>query len=206
MPTSRNFKKNNVAAIITPRIKDIGAGLFKLGSGRPGDYNGFMLYAAPYAHIGETKADVTQVPADPRSQLQPLAAKNYMAAVEIENKQTDGAAQAKRHELFQVTRKQSLDGLKKEKNEKPEDFELRKKALEIQLGETEWFFAESQKAHLGLLIDRNAGTGKLDFDLTPIAGTAPGAIDRPVADQGQPFREYREERRSDSFRPAQPSA
>src|ERR1700722_16107065 len=150
------FKKDNVAAIITPRIKNIGGDLFKLGSGRPGDYNGFMLYAAPYAHIGETKADVTQVPADPRPDLQPLAAKNYMAAVELENKQTDAASQAKRHELFQVTRKQSLDGLKKEKSEKPEDFELRKKALEIQLGETEWFFAEAQKAHLGLAVDRNA--------------------------------------------------
>src|SRR5579872_4174849 len=165
------FKKDNVASIITPRIKQIQPNLFKLGSGRPGDYNGFMLFAEPYAHIGETKADVTEIPADPRSELQPLVAKNYMAAVELENKQTDAASQAKRHELFQVTRKQSLDGLKKDKNEKPEDFELRKKTLEIQLGETEWFFAEAQKAHVGLLVDRNAGTGKLDLDLTPIAGT-----------------------------------
>lgn len=167
------FKKDNVASIITPRIKQTQPQppLYKLGSGRKDDYNGFMLFTTPYAHIGETRADVTQVPADPRPELQPLAAKGYMAAVELENKQTDSASQAKRHELFQITRKQSLDGLKKDKNEKPEDFELRKKALEIQLGEMEWFFAESQQAHLGLAVDRNAGTGKLDLDVTPIAGT-----------------------------------
>jgi hypothetical protein len=165
------FKKDVVAAIITPRIKAINANLYKLGSGRPGDFNGFMLNATPYVHIGETKADVTEIPGDPRSLLQPLVAKNYLAALELENKQTDAAAQAKRHELFQITRKQSLDGLKKDKGEKPEDFELRKKALEIQLGEAEWIFAECQQAHMGLAVDRKAGTGKLDLELTPIAGT-----------------------------------
>jgi hypothetical protein len=165
------FKKNVVAAIITPRIKQIAPNLYKLGSGRPGDFNGFMLFADPYVHIGETQKDVTALPADPRPDLQSLVSRNYMAAVELQNKETDAASQAKRHELFQITRKQSLDGLKKDKSEKPETFELRKKALEIQLGETEWFFAECQQAHLELAVDRNTGTGKLDLDLTPIAGT-----------------------------------
>ncbi len=173
VPTANfaKFKKDVVAAIITPRIKEIAPNLYKLGNGKPNDFNGFMLNAKPYVHIGEKQADVTEIPADPRSLLQPFVAKNYLAAVELENKQTDAASQAKRHELFQITRKQSLDGLKKDKNEKPEDFELRKKALEIQLGEAEWIFTECQQAHMGLAIDRKAGTGKLDVELTPIAGT-----------------------------------
>jgi hypothetical protein len=165
------FKKQLVAQIITPRIKEIGEHLFKLGSGRPGDFNGYMLYAPPYAHIGETKDDVTGVPADPRPELQALTSRNYMAAVELQNKQTDAASQAKRHELFDATRKQTLAALKKDKGEKPADFDLRKKALEIQLNEGEWIFAECEKAQLGLNVDRNAGTGRIDIELSPIAGT-----------------------------------
>lgn len=45
------FRKDNVASIITPRIKVVGANLFKLGNGRAGGVNGYMLYTPPYAHI-----------------------------------------------------------------------------------------------------------------------------------------------------------
>ena len=101
VPTANfaKFKKDVVAAIITPRIKEIAPNLYKLGNGKPNDFNGFMLNAKPYVHIGEKQADVTEIPADPRSLLQPFVAKNYLAAVELENKQTDAASQAKRHEL-----------------------------------------------------------------------------------------------------------
>jgi hypothetical protein len=166
-----NFRKNNIAQILTPHIREVGPNLYKLGNGRPSDFNGFMLGAAPYAHIGETKDDVAQVPADPRPELQALVAKKYLAAVEFHNKQTDAASQAKRRELFQNTRKQTLDAVKKEKGETPADFELRKKALAIELDEGEWFFAESEHAQLGLTIDRTTGSGRADIELTPIAGT-----------------------------------
>src|SRR5580704_4314968 len=46
-----NFRKNNLAAILTPRIRDIGNGLWKLGNGKAADFNGFMLYGPPYAVI-----------------------------------------------------------------------------------------------------------------------------------------------------------
>lgn len=167
----QNFRKNNIAQILTPHIRNLGADLYKLGNGRPGDFNGYMLYVAPYAHIGETKDDVTGVPADPRPELQPLASRKFMAAVELRNKQIDAASQAKRHQLFQSTRKQSLAALKKEKGEKPADFDLRKQAAEIELNEAEWFFAECEHAQVGLTLDRTAGNGRVDIELTPIAGT-----------------------------------
>jgi hypothetical protein len=165
------FRKDNVASIITPHIKQVGENQFKLGNGRAGDFNGYMLYTAPYAHIGETQKDVTDVPADPRSVLQPLLAKNFLAAVVFDNQQTDAASQAKRHELFQATRKQSLEALKKQKGETQADFDLRKKALEIELNEVEWFFSESQHTLLGVTLDQKQGTGRLDIEMTPIAGT-----------------------------------
>ncbi len=173
VPVSKfpKFRKDNIASILTPHIKLIGNDLYKLGNGRAGDFNGFMLYTAPYAHIGETQKDVTDVPADPRSVLQPLLAKNFLAAVVFDNQQTDAASQAKRHELFQATRKQSLEALKKQKGETPADFDLRKKALEIELNEVEWFFSESQHTQLGLTLDQKQGTGRLDIEMAPIAGT-----------------------------------
>ena len=82
-----------------------------------------MLYAAPYAHIGETQADVTQVPADPRPELKPLVARNLTAAVDLRNTQTDAASQAKRREIFQTTR-QAIVG-RPEKGEKREARRLR---------------------------------------------------------------------------------
>ncbi len=147
------FKRDTIGQILTPHIKQIEPNVFRLGNGRQTDFNGFLLYTPPYVRLGESRTDLTSLPADPRPEMESLASRNYMAAIELENKETDAASQSKRHELFQVTRKQSLNGLKKDKSEKPEDFELRKKALEIQLGETEWLFAESQKAHLGLAVD-----------------------------------------------------
>jgi hypothetical protein len=173
VPVSKfpNFRKNNVASIITPHIREVGNNLFKLGNGRASDFNGFMLYTPPYAHIGETQKDVTEVPADPRPELQPLLSRNFLAAIVVDNKQTDAASQTKRREIFQATRKQSLAALKKEKGETQADFDLRKKALEIQLDEIEWFFAEGQHTLLGLTLDQKQGTGRLDLDMTPIPGT-----------------------------------
>ena len=122
------FRRDNVEKLITPHIKEIEPNLYKLGNGKKSDFNGFMRYAAPYAHIGETKDDVTGVAADPRPELQPLTSRKFMAAVDMRNKQTDAASQAKRREIFQATRKQTLAALKKEKGETPADFDLRKKA------------------------------------------------------------------------------
>ncbi len=163
------------------------------------------VYAAPYAHIGETKDDVTGVAADPRPELQPLTSRKFMAAIDLRNKQTDAASQAKRRELFQATRKQTLAALKKEKGETPADFDLRKKALEIELDEGEWFFAEMPTAQLGLTLDRTSGNGRFDLETDADRGDAPGPIDRAIANQAEPFRQRREECRADPLRPVQPS-
>jgi len=167
------FRKDNIASILTPRVKEVPPppGLYKLGSGRKDDFNGFMLYAAPYAHIGETKDDVTGVPADPRPAMQALLTRQFMAAVELHNTKTDAASQTKRRELFQTTRKQTLAALKKEKGEAAADFDLRKQALAIELDEAEWFFAECEQALVGLTLDRSKEVGRIDIEMTPIAGT-----------------------------------
>ena len=165
------FKRQNVASIITPRIREVGANLYKLGNGRATDFNGYMLNAPPYVHIGEQQDDVTQVPADPRPELKAIKPPNLLAAVELRNKQTDAASQAKRREIFKATRTRSLAAVKKEKGESPADFEARKKALDIELGEAEWFFSECEHAHFGAAIDKTSGTGRFDIEMTPIAGT-----------------------------------
>jgi hypothetical protein len=167
----QKFRKDNIASILTPRVKEIGPGLYKLGSGRKDDFNGFMLNSPPYSHIGETQNDVTSVPADPRPSLQPLLSRQFLAAVELHNTKTAAAAQTKRRELFQTTRKQTLAALKKEKGETPADFDLRKQALAIELDEGEWFFAECEQALLGLTLDRTKEVGRFDIEMTPIAGT-----------------------------------
>jgi hypothetical protein len=167
----QDFRKNNIAAILTPRIRALGNGLWKLGNGKPADFNGFMMFGAPYARIAETEADLNSVPADPRPSAAPFLARHCLVAVDIQNKQTDAAAQTKRHELFKVTRKQTLSALKKETGETPADFDLRKKATEIEMDELEWFFTESEHAMVGLTIDTTKELGRADIELTPIANT-----------------------------------
>jgi hypothetical protein len=166
------FRKNNIAAILTPRIKNIGGGWWKLGSGKPADFNGYMLYAPPYALIGETQDDIKRVPADPRPSAAPFLARHFALAVDVQNKLTDSAAMAKRHDLFKTTRKQTLSALKKETGETPADFDLRKKATEIEMDELEWFFTESEHALVGVTIDTKKELGRTDIELTPIANTA----------------------------------
>jgi hypothetical protein len=166
-----NFRKNNIAAILTPRIRDMGGGWWKLGNGKPADFNGWMQDTPPYDRIGETKADINLFPADPRPFANPLLARHFVVAVDVQNKLTDAAAQAKRHELFKGTRKQTLAALKKETGEKPADFELRKKATEIEMDELEWFFTESEHALVGITIDTKKEIGRTDIELTPIANT-----------------------------------
>ncbi|HEV8072064.1 MAG TPA: hypothetical protein VGP76_30390 [Planctomycetaceae bacterium] len=167
-----HFRKDNIAAILTPRIKNIGDGWWKLGSGKAADFNGYMLYAPPYALIGETQDDVKRVPANPQPFAAPFLARHFVVAVDVQNKQTDAAALAKRHELFKVTRKQTLAALKKETGEAPADFDLRKKATEIEMDELEWFFTESEHALVGVTIDTKKELGRTDIELTPIANTA----------------------------------
>jgi len=170
---AKKFRKDNIASILTPRIKQVPPppGLYKLGSGRKDDFNGYLLETPPYAHIGEMKDDVTGVPADPRPSMQALLSRKFLAAVELHNTKTDAASQAKRRELFQTTRKQTLAALKKEKGEAPADFELRKQAVAIELDEGEWFFSECEQALVGLTLDRTKEVGRFDIEMTPIAGT-----------------------------------
>ncbi|HET6324250.1 MAG TPA: hypothetical protein VFG04_06085 [Planctomycetaceae bacterium] len=174
IPVSKflNFRKDNLAAILTPRIRDMGEGWWKLGSGKPADFNGWMNYTAPYARIGETKDDINLTPADPSKSAAPFLARHFLLAVDVQNKLTDAAAQAKRHELFKVTRKQTLAALKKDTGEAAADFELRKKATEIEMDELEWFFTESEHALVGLTIDTTKELGRADIELTPIANTS----------------------------------
>jgi hypothetical protein len=166
------FRKDNLAAILTPRFKDMGNGMWKLGNGKAADFNGFLLYGAPYARIAETQADANAVPADPRPSAAPFLARQFALAVDVQNKLTDAAAQTKRHELFKVTRKQTLAALKKETGETPADFDLRKKATEIEMDELEWFFTESEHALVGLTLDTKKEIGRTDIELTPIANTS----------------------------------
>jgi hypothetical protein len=166
------FRKDNLAAILTPRIRDNGNGWWKLGSGKPADFNGWMQFTLPYARIGETQEDINLFPADPRPFADPLLARHFAIAVDVQNTQTDAAAQAKRHELFKATRKQTLAALKKETGETPADFELRKKATEIEMDELEWFFTESEHALIGVTIDTKKDLGRTDIELTPIANTS----------------------------------
>ncbi len=167
-----NFRKNNLAAILTPRIRDNGQGWWKLGSGKPADFNGWMQYTAPYSRVGETKDDINTVPANPSADAQKLLSHPYLLAVDIQNKQTDAAALAKRHELFVATRKQTLGALKKETGETAADFELKKKATEIEMDEVEWYFTEAEHALVGLNIDTKKEYGRLDVELTAIPNTA----------------------------------
>ncbi len=68
-----NFRKNNLAAILTPRIREMGGpGWWKLGSGKPADFNGWMQYTAPYDRIGETQNDVNLVPVNPSQARKPF--------------------------------------------------------------------------------------------------------------------------------------
>jgi hypothetical protein len=145
---------------------------YQLGRNRKQDpFNGFLLYAQPYAIIAEKdhEADLNAVPADPRPALKPLVDRNYLVAIEAHNKQTDAAAQAKRLEGFETTRKKTLSGLKKEKGETDAQFDFRKQVMDIQLSEAGLFFAESERVLAGMTIDRNQGQGHVDIELTPIA-------------------------------------
>ncbi|HEV8000689.1 MAG TPA: hypothetical protein VGP63_12470 [Planctomycetaceae bacterium] len=166
------FRKDNLAAILTPRIRDTGNGWWKLGNGKPADFNGWLNYTVPYSRIGETKDDINLAPADPRPSAALLLARHFLLAVDVQNKQTDAAAQTKRHELFKVTRKQTLAALKKETGESAVDFDLRKKATEIEMDELEWFFTESEHALVGVTIDTKKELGRVDIELTPIANTS----------------------------------
>ena len=74
----QNFRKNNLAAILTPRIRDMGNGWWKLGSGKPADFNGWLNYTAPYSRIGETKDDINLTPADPAAAAAPLLARHFL--------------------------------------------------------------------------------------------------------------------------------
>jgi hypothetical protein len=168
----QNFRKNNLAAILTPRIRDNGNGWWKLGNGKPADFNGWLNYTVPYTRIGETQNDINLAPADPRPFAALLLARNFLLAVDVQNKQTDAAAQNKRHELFKVTRKQTLAALKKETGESAADFDLRKKATEIEMDELEWFFTESEHALVGVSIDTKKELGRADIELTPMANTS----------------------------------
>jgi hypothetical protein len=165
------FRKDNLAAILTPRIRDSANGWWKLGSGKPGDFNGWLQFTAPYARIGETKDDVNLVPANPQPAALALLAQKYLLAIDIQNKQTDAAALAKRHELFQVSRKQTLAALKKDTGESQADFELKKKATGIEMDELEWYFSESEHATLGISLDTKKGIGRGEVELTAIPNT-----------------------------------
>jgi hypothetical protein len=165
------FRKDNLAAILTPRIRDSNNGWWKLGSGKPGDFNGWMQFTAPYARIGETQVDVNLMPANPQQAALALLAQKYLLAINIQNKKTDAAALAKRHELFQVSRKQTLGALKKDTGESQADFELKKKATEIEMDELEWYFSESEHTTLGVQLDTTKGIGRADVELAAIPNT-----------------------------------
>src|SRR5580658_4655113 len=167
------FRKDNLAAILTPRIREMGGpGWWKLGSGKPADFNGWMQYTAPYDRIGETKDDVNLAPVNPSKAAQALLSHPYLILADIQNKQTDAAALAKRHELFVASRKQTVAAVKKDTGETAADFQLKKKATEIEMDELEWFFTESEHATIGLNIDTKKEIGRVDIELTAIPNTA----------------------------------
>jgi hypothetical protein len=178
----QNFNKNNLQAILTPRVRLMSPGVYKLGSGKKGDFNGALLSTPPYAHLVELAdpqsasasfdtaiQELKQVPPNPAQVLKPLLDRKFILAFEVKNKKTDGGSQIKRRESFQSTRKEAVAGLKKEKGESAADFDLRKKAIEIQMDEAEWFFAESEYMLTGVTIDREKKTARGELELAPIA-------------------------------------
>ena len=167
-----NFRKNNIASILTPHIKKVGDEPVEAwGTACASDFNGYMLYTAPYAHIGETQKDVTDVPADPRTALQPLLGEELPGCRRVRQP----ADRRRRAEEAARTLPDDAEAVARS----PEEAEGRnagrfrsaQEALEIELDEAEWFFSESQHTHLGLTLDEKQGTGRLDIEMTPIAGT-----------------------------------
>jgi hypothetical protein len=168
----KDFRKLNLGPILTDRFKEIEPNLYQLGNTkRKEDFHGFLFFAAPYTHIGETKEDVLKVVKDPRPILKPLLDRHFDIAVDLRNTKTDAAAQAKRREIFQTARKKSMSAIKKDKGENAADFDLRKQAADVEMDEAEWFFSEAEHGLVGVTIDRTKGIGRVDLELTPIAGS-----------------------------------
>ena len=142
--------------------------LFKLTlSGKPPQIF-WMRYQNGYASITERQANVPLNMPDPSVAIQPLVKRGFDVAANLEN-QVGG--QAARKKQFQNTRKNLTAALKQKKDEDPDDFELRKLALDHQLDELERFYVQSEKLILGWTTDAEKKEGRLDIELSPIKDT-----------------------------------
>ncbi|MGE3315191.1 MAG: hypothetical protein AB7O26_08740, partial [Planctomycetaceae bacterium] len=157
------FRKTNLAGLGINATQK--GGFYELKNA----FKGWMKYAAPYASIGETQADIPA--ASPQAGVPDLLGQTADVAVEGANSKIDAAAQADRRKTFQESRKEILAAIKKKKDEDQSDFDLKKKVFGYQLDEAERFFAESQKLLVRWQTDAAKNQGIVNFELTPIAGT-----------------------------------
>jgi hypothetical protein len=166
-----DFKKFREDTLLGLGLKAKQQGAFyKLPAQAKGGFEGWMKYAAPYASIAEKQTDLPQ--GDPSLGLKELLGPTADIAAEAENTKTDAPAQTDRRKTFQESRKEILGAIKKKKDEKQADFDLKKKIIEYQLDEAEWFFAETQKLVMRWKTDATKNQGLAELELTPIAGTS----------------------------------
>lgn len=161
--------KNDTLLGLSLKARQKGA-FYELPAPKKGEWGGWMKYAAPYASIAEKQAELPA--GDPSAGLKELLGDKADITIAGENTKIDAAAQADRRKTFQESRKEILGALKKKKDEKQADFDLKKKIVEQQLDEAERFFTESQKLTVRWQTDAEKTHGLLDFELAPIAGTS----------------------------------
>jgi hypothetical protein len=136
-----------------------------------GDFRGFMQIRHGYATIGDEKSqnDVQNYP-NPREAIDPLVQQRYSAAALIRNRPAAQDMERRRQGIRRL-RENLLAGLKPREGEAPEDFELRRLAIQQQMDEMERFFVESSQVMFGWRTDLANRLGLLDLDLAAIEGT-----------------------------------
>lgn len=147
----------------SPRTPDA-QGVFPITS-KAGKY--FLRYdaATKYSHFGKDRPEVliNKFNFDP---LQILGQDDIV--VEIDNSRERPEA---RKQNFDRIRKETLGGIKAKPNEHPDDFNLRKQAIELQFNELERFFVESEKVRISLNTDKATKKTKILVTMTARTGT-----------------------------------
>lgn len=133
-----------------------------------GTFEGFMRYAHNYAIIAEQRADLPANIPNPQQAVQPLIAKGYDLAGNIQNP-PQGIEQ--RRQAIEQIRDELMAALKPMPEEIPEEFELRRLLLEQQIDELQRFFAESAQLVLGWTTNAQQNQGRLDLQLSALPQT-----------------------------------
>ncbi len=163
------------------KSKRLAAGLFQLGGGDKVDpqavYNGFLrVLSVPinYAVIASSRNGLPANLTDPTKgkAVAALLAKKLDLGLMIKNEKQTAADQDARKKDFQKVKDNLTAGLKQQVDESAETFELRKGTLTHNLDELERFIAESAELVFGWTTDSGKREGRIDFELSAIAGTS----------------------------------